>query len=1209
MSVHCARECDESTAKKLIFTRNIYPQSLHLKRHEMNLITFFLLLPFYQSKLLWSLNEADSLLTSRKLSEDNFRFESFADIKNPFLFTLDHDALINLKPGSEISFEVPINSHLLERSCRLKQGFPGVPSKYQTAQSPTTLLLSCLDDHKNTLELIINKNKPGDVYGNYYTASDDMFYIDQAFKKTDTFIIYSKKQFLKDVQNQPEFLHEVLEYEDTEDELGSRNLQGSGDSEDILKYKIAILTSPQFADVQGDDFDSVFNFVIAALSRVNGILLRQAGIFIEPVDNFEEGICVVNDPRPSCALVKNNPLFREETRIRLDELGIPFESYDMAQLLISLGTGGIAVLNSVCSSSRKGQAVSDAFGLTRELGFFSSFMFAHEISHQLGARHTLRDCQGFNNGGNRAAISAVEPGSGSTLMSLGGSGCQSVTNIVRFRDEYLHPFSRLELRTNLERKNNCGERISTDTPQLSLQTIEKCTVPIGNNFFLRGKTETRLDDNHFFAWDRVDPGIQSFASQRELGRFRSYPPVVNRKQRFLINLHYLNFIQDDDFELLPTEELTMNFRFTERSTFQVRAQEDALESASVSSFKASDTLVEFRNGQSFSLNAFDKNIVLNQGFEVSWSSGSLSDLSPDQKVQFFFARNTMIEIDERDLVDYDYADDVIDLDWIFLKEVDLSDGNTCLEIINSDVNSANLGSFRGNLLAKVSTNDNRAASINNEANCFVFDLATDIRVSTSLLRNLQASCDAGNRQPLPDFVDLETSSPSAAPTDPPTTPPPTNPPTDPPTNPPTDPPTNPPTDPPTNPPTDPPTEPPSNSQPPREEDNPGTPENEEEPDDDVDSENSEVSSGDSPTGGIVAGVMVSLCGVFMILIILSAIRKRRKTNNNNIYLNDNGSLNSKKPKAIPLRTSMRWSIGRKSAPGLGDLRSERPMSLREKMKSISKVDPFVETFVDPETGRTTSQVFKPEGKEEEEKKQSMFAGFSIKQFLPSSFWKKTEDEDADERPPSERFPISQETSKRLERDPFPGESLKSSSTSSKFTNIAEGVQPERGSTSEQFPISQETSKRLERDPFPDKAVQSNTHAFLPAMKRKTSETFAKVKELPSIFRTKSRNLEEDDEDLFSVGGASATFAPDYGISDTKSQVSRVSKIDGEGLPEMKRSRNMLNNKARSADKELKPKKPSPRIVKSTLPKHQASVKVETQASKGVSDLRKLFEKN
>ena len=100
-------------------------------------------------------------------------------------------------------------------------------------------------------------------------------------------------------------------------------------------------------------------------------------------------------------------------------------NYDVGHVL-SLTPGGLATITSACNPAWKAQGVS---GTRTPLGYLLESTIDHELGHQFGATHVQ------NNDFNRFDPSAVEPGSGSTIMSYAGV---SWPDVQERRDPYFN---------------------------------------------------------------------------------------------------------------------------------------------------------------------------------------------------------------------------------------------------------------------------------------------------------------------------------------------------------------------------------------------------------------------------------------------------------------------------------------------------------------------------------------------------------------------------------------------------------------------------------------------------------------------------------------------------------------------------------------------------------------------------------------------------
>jgi hypothetical protein len=103
-------------------------------------------------------------------------------------------------------------------------------------------------------------------------------------------------------------------------------------------------------------------------------------------------------------------------RIVLGQL-VGADHYDVGHLGLGADGGGLAALGVVGGSDK----AEGCTGVTTPVGdFYAVDYVAHEMGHQFGADHTFNGTSDACGGGNRNGPTAVEPGSGSSIMSYAG---------------------------------------------------------------------------------------------------------------------------------------------------------------------------------------------------------------------------------------------------------------------------------------------------------------------------------------------------------------------------------------------------------------------------------------------------------------------------------------------------------------------------------------------------------------------------------------------------------------------------------------------------------------------------------------------------------------------------------------------------------------------------------------------------------------------
>lgn len=174
---------------------------------------------------------------------------------------------------------------------------------------------------------------------------------------------------------------------------------------------------------------------------------------------------------------------------------------------------GKATIGSVChpSGGLRNRGVTGLFG--RQQFFRTSLAFVHELGHQLGATHTFAATKGACEGA-RELKSAVEPGSGSTLMSYAGS-CES--RLQNQEDDYFHLTSLSRMIGTLRPLKGCGAPGEQPLAALSISAPTVVRVPKATPFTLSARPGPGVAT---VGWEEMDG-----ASSEGHPFFRSFPPA------------------------------------------------------------------------------------------------------------------------------------------------------------------------------------------------------------------------------------------------------------------------------------------------------------------------------------------------------------------------------------------------------------------------------------------------------------------------------------------------------------------------------------------------------------------------------------------------------------------------------------------------------------------------------------------------------------
>lgn len=167
------------------------------------------------------------------------------------------------------------------------------------------------------------------------------------------------------------------------------------------------------------------------MTRVNALYERDLSVTLNLIDNtsiifLEEDDGLDNN--------NTNNILLSQSQSVIDA-NIGSANYDVGHMF-STGGGGVAVLGGICFTNTKARALT---GTSSPVGDpFDIDFVSHEIGHHFGANHSYNGGQG-NCGGQRNQSTAVEPGSGTTIM--GYAGICSGDDVQPNSDDHFHSIS------------------------------------------------------------------------------------------------------------------------------------------------------------------------------------------------------------------------------------------------------------------------------------------------------------------------------------------------------------------------------------------------------------------------------------------------------------------------------------------------------------------------------------------------------------------------------------------------------------------------------------------------------------------------------------------------------------------------------------------------------------------------------------------------
>ena len=340
---------------------------------------------------------------------------------------------------------------------------------------------------------------------------------------------------------------------------GTGSLQ-SRSGETLRTYRLAVGATGEYTIFHGGTVALGMAAIVTAVNRVSGIYQTELSIAFQLVANNDS--VVYTNPATDGYTNNNGFTMLGENQAKLDAI-IGNANYDIGHVF-STGGGGVASLGSVGINNRKAQGVSGQPAPINDA--FSVDYVAHEIGHQFGGNHTFNGLVGNCSGGNRNALTAYEPGSGTTIQAY--AGICGTDDLQPNSDPYFHSVSLDEMVAHVDTViPNVGNRTPTGNSIPLISAGVDYVIPARTPFVLTAVgSDANPSDQLTYDWQQRDLGPARAVSAPDNGLgplFRVWSPTANPSRTFprLSNL-VNNTIAIG--ERLPTTNRQLNFRVIAR---------------------------------------------------------------------------------------------------------------------------------------------------------------------------------------------------------------------------------------------------------------------------------------------------------------------------------------------------------------------------------------------------------------------------------------------------------------------------------------------------------------------------------------------------------------------------------------------------------------------------------------------------------------------
>jgi hypothetical protein len=517
------------------------------------------ILLFGQGKNFWGKTTINSI--SKKNVID---YASKAE--NPVYFNLDKKMLTTYLDKAPDRFKVSKSS--------LRIDIPNPGGEMDTFQIYSTPIMAegLADKYLNIKSLVgYNiKNKahtlsititPQGFYGMTLGSEYGQTLINPYDKNADTYIVFSKKDAsLKEGNSFECYVDELTNDNDAEE----FSIQPKFIEDGVLRrYRLAVASTVEYSDYHLNQAGitsgsssttakaTVQAAIVVSINRVNQIFERDFGVTLQLIDNNDQLISLGDTNNDGYTNDDLSELINEN-KIQIDTK-IGFENYDVGHVLCTEG-GGLAQTPAVCLSG-KARGVT---GLNTPVGeYFNIGLLSHELGHQFGANHTQ------SSDVNENFETAVEPGSGSTIMSYAGV---APPNVQFPSDAMFHYISISEVSNRfITTTGSCAETVSIANEAPVIQAVPNYNIPKNTPFKLEAVATDANTDVLSYSWDQIDndvvPNVPMPPESTSTSgpSFRTFLPTLSPTRYFPNMPTLLDNQYSNTWEVLPTVARTLNF--------------------------------------------------------------------------------------------------------------------------------------------------------------------------------------------------------------------------------------------------------------------------------------------------------------------------------------------------------------------------------------------------------------------------------------------------------------------------------------------------------------------------------------------------------------------------------------------------------------------------------------------------------------------------
>lgn len=407
------------------------------------------------------------------------------------------------------------------------------------------------------------------------SANGDFFIDPYCLQNTNDYITYYTANFIK-----PDHLRlpEVGLLENPEKPKTTQTQTGSNTTSSSLlaappatcvgthlrTYRLAVACTGEYAvAATGSTTPTVAQTlarIVTSINRVDGVYETEVAVRMVLVPTQTLVTFTNASTDPFTGNNNANTLINESQTVITNTIGTA--NFDIGHTF-STGGGGLAGLGVVCVNSQKARGIT---GSPSPVGDpYDIDYVAHEIGHQFAGNHTFNATSGSCGGGNRNAATAVEPGSGITIMAY--AGICGTNDIAPNSIAYFHAISYDEIVnfTHLSSGNSCAVTTTSGNNPPVVTGSPTYAIPVSTPFSLTGSATDPNGDPLTYSWEETTVGTAGNWNANVRPYFRSYTPTTTATRFFpLQSLALSGNFTGVKGEFMPSTAQNLSFRLTAR---------------------------------------------------------------------------------------------------------------------------------------------------------------------------------------------------------------------------------------------------------------------------------------------------------------------------------------------------------------------------------------------------------------------------------------------------------------------------------------------------------------------------------------------------------------------------------------------------------------------------------------------------------------------